>query len=185
MACIRYPASAWTSYGQNDSSRLVLGAFTSVRWYTPLSEQEQEAEKNRVARLSDVQKDLELRKYNRELARLELLKAINTGEAYSYYGRYKLLAKNYGIPLAIWYWVVWSGTFGLTYGAMTVFDVDAMYALSQIDLQTGYDLVSKVDPSYGKFGMVLILNELLEPIRLPFVVMTVKPVVDTIYPSKY
>jgi hypothetical protein len=34
-------------------------------------------------------------------------------------------------------------------------------------------------------GVALIVNELVEPLRLPIVILTVKPVVDKIMPPKY
>lgn len=67
-----------------------------------MTKEEQEQEKGRVASLSSFQKDQELRKLNRELARLEMLRGINTGELYTWSGRYKALARDYGLPLVAW-----------------------------------------------------------------------------------
>ena len=62
----------------------------AVRWYTPMTEEEEEIEKARVSHLSAEVKDQELRELNRQLARLEKLKGINTGELYTWSGRYKV-----------------------------------------------------------------------------------------------
>jgi hypothetical protein len=63
--------------------------------------------------------------------------------------------------------------------------IDAMALLAQIDARTGFDFVSKVDPSVGKIGLAVIVNELVEPVRLPLVIVTVKPVVDQFFPRKF
>jgi len=80
------------------------GAFgiDAVRWYTPMTAEEEEIEKARVSHLSAEEKDRELRELNRQLARLEKLKGINTGELYTWSGRYKALMRDYGFPLFVW-----------------------------------------------------------------------------------
>lgn len=150
-----------------------------------MTEEEEKAEKERVSNLSDFQKDQELRKLNREIAKLEMLKGINNGELYTWSGKYKALARDYGMPLVAWYWAVWGSTALLCYGAITLFDIDTMALLAQVDARTGWDLTSKVDPEVGKIGMAIILNEMVEPVRLPLVIVTVKPVMDQIFPPKY
>ena len=159
--------------------------FTISRYYTPMTEEEQQAEKERVASLTPFQKDQELRNLNRQIAKLELLKGINTGELYTWRGRYKALARDYGIPLVAWYWCVWCSTAVACYGAIHLGGVDVMALVENIDLKFGWHLASKVDPEIGKIGMTLVLNELIEPIRLPIVIVTLKPVVDNIFPPKY
>lgn len=155
------------------------------RFYTPLTAAEEEAEKQRVASLSAFQKDQELRKLNREIAKLETLKGINTGELYSWRGRYKALARDYGMPLLVWYWAAWTSTFAICYGTIEVGNVDTMALIAQMDARFGWDMASKVDPEMGKIGMALLLNELAEPLRLPLVIVTVKPVMDRFFPPKF
>jgi Protein of unknown function (DUF1279) len=155
------------------------------RWYTPLTTEEEENEKNRVAGLSAFQKDHELRTLNREISRLEKLKGINTGEAYTWSGKYKALAREYGMPMVVWYYSVWFSTCLLAYGTITIFNIDVVNLLSQMDARTGWDLVNKVDPQYGRIGMAIVINELIEPIRTPIVILTIKPVVDKLFPPKY
>ena len=60
-----------------------------------------------------------------------------------------------------------------------------MALLERIDSNLGWSLSEKVDPQLGKMGVALILNECLEPVRLPFVVVTLKPVMDIVNPPKY
>jgi hypothetical protein len=176
-------------FGNNhDSSKQrILSSFptTSVRHFTPMTATEEEEEKKRVASLTPFQKDQELRKLNRELAKFEMIKGINTGDLYTWTGKYRALAREYGVPLVAWYWAVWGSTCVVCYTAIHVGGVDAMALLAQIDARTGFDLVSKVDPSVGKIGLAVIVNELVEPIRLPFVIVTVKPVMDQFFPPKY
>lgn len=157
----------------------------SVRHYTPLTAEEEEREKERLTTLTPFARDQELRALNRDISRLEKLRGMNTGELYTWSGRYKALARDYGMPLVAYYWAVWMSSAVLCYGSITVLNVDALALLAQVDAKLGWDLVSKVDPEMGKIGLSLIVNELLEPIRLPAVIVTVKPVIDKLYPPKY
>lgn len=60
-----------------------------------------------------------------------------------------------------------------------------MAVISKVDSFTGYDMTSKIDPTLGTIGVTLVVNELIEPIRLPLVVMTTKPIVETLFPKSY
>ena len=93
--------------------------------------------------------------------------------------------RDYGVPLFVYYWVTWTSMGLLTYGAIEIGGLDALQLISNIDSYTGFDLASKVDPQLGKIGLALVANEMLEPIRLPFVVATLKPLMDTINPPKF
>jgi hypothetical protein len=155
------------------------------RYYTPLSKEEEEKEKARVSHLSKEEKDQELRLLNREMAKLETLRGINTGELYTWSGRYKALMRDYGFPLFVYYWCVWSVMGVSVYLAIDVGGLDAMELLSRLDHQFGWNLTEKVDPQLGKIGLALLVNEVLEPVRLPFVITTLKPAMDTISPPKY
>ncbi|CAB9518018.1 expressed unknown protein [Seminavis robusta] len=149
-----------------------------------MTKEEEEAEKNRVSKLSDFKKEQELRKLNREILRLNMLRGINTGELYTIRGRYKLLLQEYGVPMMVWYGAVWLTTGSALFVLAEVGGMDTMAVLAYADQYTGFDMVSRVDPTLGKLGIILILNELLEPVRLPFVVLTVKPVMDRLFPPK-
>lgn len=149
-----------------------------------MSEEEEEAEKLRMADLSPFKKDQELRQLNREIMKLNMLKGINTGELYTMRGRYKLLLQEYGMPMIAWYSVIWLSSAVGVFTLAEVGGMDAMAILAYADSFTGLDMCGRVDPTMGKVGVVLILNEMLEPLRLPFVVLTVKPVIDRIFPPK-
>ena len=51
-----------------------------LRWYTPMTPEEEDKEKARVSYLTPEEKDAELRKLNRQIAKLEMLRGINNGE---------------------------------------------------------------------------------------------------------
>jgi len=148
------------------------------RFYSALSKDDEEAEKQRVAGLSDYEKEIELRDLDAKLAKLNTLRGINTGELYTLRGRFKFLARDYGIGFMMWYWTVWCSTAALTYASIEVLGVDAMALFARVDGWTGYDISSKVDPTLGTIGLTIAVNELLEPLRLPIVVFSTKPVVD-------
>lgn len=150
-----------------------------------MSKDEEDKEKARVSHLSPEEKDKELRNLNREIAKLETLRGINTGELYTWSGRYKTLLKNYALPLFIYYWTLWASMAGVVYLGIDYGGFDAIALLERVDSNLGWSLSEKVDPQMGKVGVALLLNECLEPVRLPFVVVTLKPVMDTVSPPKY
>jgi Protein of unknown function (DUF1279) len=153
--------------------------------FVPMTAQEEAQEKVRVSQLTTEEKDREIRHLNRQIATLEMKRRINTGELYTWSGRYKALARDYGMPLLVWYWTIWFGTGIVCYATITLFNVDVMYLLQQIDVRTGYAISEQVNPEYGKIGMVLLVNEMIEPVRLPVVILTVKPVIDRFFPPKF
>jgi hypothetical protein len=155
------------------------------RYYTAMTKEEEEEEKARVSHLTPEQTDSELRELNRQLAKLEMLRGINNGELYTWSGKYKALMRDYGFPLFVYYWVVWSTMGAGMYLAIGVGGLDAMEVLGRFDDWSGYSLSNQVDPQLGKIGLALVLNELMEPIRLPFVVATLKPAMEIISPPKY
>ena len=150
-----------------------------------MTAEEEEKEKARVSHLTAEEKEGELRKLNRELARLEMLKGINTGELYTWSGRYKALMRDYAFPLFVYYWSVWFSMGVGMYLAIDFGGLDAMHIIQKFDNYTGLSLTEKIDPQLGKIGLALVMNEMLEPIRLPIVVATLKPAMDTISPPKY
>lgn len=89
------------------------------------------------------------------------------------------------MPLVAWYWALWGVSFAGCFGAITVGGVDAMAIIAKADGMTGWDMTSKIDPEIGKLGITLIVNECIEPLRLPVVIMSVKPVMDRLFPPKF
>ena len=136
---------------------------------------------NKSSLQTSYQKEIELRQLDSEIAKLQTLRGINTGELYTMRGKFKALTRDYGIGFMVYYWGVWLGTAGLSYTAMKVGGVDPLVVAAKAEMWLGLEngsITGRLDPTLGEIGLVLLLNELLEPIRLPFVVMTTKPVVD-------
>ena len=98
--------------------------------------------------------------------------------------RYQQLVQRYGLPFLGWYWVVWSASGAAVYGAIEFLEIDAMLFIEQWDTWTGWGIQSNVDPEWGTIGLAVAMNEILEPLRLPFVLVTVKPVIDKLRPPK-
>eukprot|EP00551_Chaetoceros_affinis_P009543 CAMPEP_0203672406 /NCGR_PEP_ID=MMETSP0090-20130426/8389_1 /ASSEMBLY_ACC=CAM_ASM_001088 /TAXON_ID=426623 /ORGANISM="Chaetoceros affinis, Strain CCMP159" /LENGTH=152 /DNA_ID=CAMNT_0050537717 /DNA_START=172 /DNA_END=630 /DNA_ORIENTATION=+ len=104
----------------------------------------------------------------------------NTGKLHTTQGKtsMKALAQEYGLAFAAIWTGVWCFTGVLTYGAIELGGVDAVALVAKADSFTGYDFSSKIDPTYGKIGVAIVLNELMEPLRFPFTVSITKPIVD-------
>jgi Protein of unknown function (DUF1279) len=158
----------------------------------PLTQAQQAKERDRLSRLSPHRRERE-RVYlersiadlyqlqdrlKRNISQLEYLRDMNTGAANSWSERYKATAREYGMPLLAWYGAVWTTTALFCYGTISIFQIDTLRVLRSVDAQTGWSLSRKINPTMGKIGMAFIANELLEPIRLPTVLVTIKPVVD-------
>lgn len=167
--------------------RSLTMTFPSRRQYVsnPMTAEEENDEKKRVTTLSSFQKEMELRQLDEQLAKLHMLRGISTGELYTWKGKFKALARDYGMPFMMWYWTCWVATAGLTYGAIELGGLDAIAVIAKFDSMTGFTMAQKVDPTVGTIGLTLVFNELLEPLRLPIVIMTTKPVVHFLNPPKY
>jgi hypothetical protein len=157
-----------------------MGLVSQTRNLCALAPEEEKKENERVASLSKYQKEMELREMDAKIKTLNMLRGINTGELYTWRGKSKALARDYGIGFMMWYytnWVVMAGAcyFGIEYGG-----VDAMALIAKTDAYTGFDLANKVDPKLGTMAVAVALNECLEPLRLIFVVSTTKPVVNMV-----
>lgn len=149
--------------------------------FSALPPDEEQAEKERVAALSPYQKEMELRQLDSDLARLQTLRAINTGELYTLRGKFKMLSRDYGMGFLAWYWTVWFATAGMSYAAIEVGGVDPLMVAAKVENFLGWErdaIAGKLDPTLGQIGLVIAVNECLEPLRLPLVVMTTKPVVN-------
>jgi len=120
------------------------------RWYSPMTKEEEDKEKARVSHLTPEEKEQELRRLNREIAKLETIRGINTGELYTWSGRYKSLVKNYGFPLFVYYWSLWVTMGGIVYLGIDFGGLDAMALLERIDSNLGWSVSEKVDPQLGE-----------------------------------
>lgn len=149
--------------------------------FSALPPDEEEKEKNRVESLTPYQKEIEMRNLDADIARRQTLRSINTGELYTLRGKFKILARDYGTGFLAWYWTVWFATAGLTYAAVELGGVDPIMIMSKAETWLGWEygaISGKVDPTLGQLGMVIVINECLEPLRLPIVVVTTRPVVN-------
>ena len=149
--------------------------------FSALPPAEEQAEKERVAALSPYRKEMELRQLDSDLARLQTLRAINTGELYTLRGKFKMLSRDYGMGFLAWYWTVWFVTAGISYVAIEVGGVDPLLVAAKVENFLGWEqdaISGRLDPTLGQIGLVIAVNECLEPLRLPVVVMTTKPVVN-------
>jgi len=70
--------------------------------FSALPPDEEQAEKERVGSLTQYQREMELRQLDSELARLQTLRAINTGELYTLRGKFKMLSRDYGMGFLAW-----------------------------------------------------------------------------------
>ncbi|KAL3767032.1 hypothetical protein ACHAWU_004530 [Discostella pseudostelligera] len=158
-----------------------LSTSSSSSSFSSLPPDEENAERQRVATLSAYAKEMELRKLDADIARLQTLRGINTGELYTLRGKFKMLSRDYGMGFLAWYWTVWFGTAAMSYVAIEVGGVDPMMVASKVENFLGWEPMSisgKLDPTLGRIGLVVAINECLEPLRLPLVVVTTKPVVN-------
>jgi hypothetical protein len=158
----------------------------------PLTQAQQAGERDRLSRLSPQRRERERvclersiadlyqlqDRLKRNISQLEYLRDMNTGAAFSWSERYKATAREYGMPLLAWYGAVWTTTALFCYGTISIFQIDTLQVLRSVDARTGWSLSRKINPTMGKIGMALFANEVLEPIRLPTVLVTIKPVVD-------
>jgi Protein of unknown function (DUF1279) len=158
----------------------------------PLTQAQHAGERDRLSRLSPQRRGRERvcldrsiadlyqlqDRLKRNISQLEYLRDMNTGAAFSWSERYKATAREYGMPLLAWYGAVWTTTALFCYGTISIFQIDTLQVLRSVDARTGWSLSRKINPTMGKIGMALFANEVLEPIRLPTVLVTIKPVVD-------
>lgn len=155
--------------------------------FSSLPPEEEQAEKLRVESLTPYQKEMELRELDAKLQKLNTLRAINTGELYTIRGKFKMLSRDYGMGFLAWYWTCWFATAGLSYAAIELGGVDPLIVANKIEMFLGWEnnsLAGRLDPTLGQIGLVVAVNECLEPLRLPFVVFTTKPVVNA-FSKKY
>ena len=164
-----------------NQTQILSSSIRASSSFSALPPDEEQAEKERVASLSQYQKEMELRQLDSELARLQTLRGINTGELYTLRGKFKMLSRDYGMGFLAWYWTVWFATAGISYAAIEVGGVDPLMVAAKVESFLGWErdaIAGKLDPTLGQIGLVVAVNECLEPLRLPLVVMTTKPVVN-------
>lgn len=89
------------------------------------------------------------------------------------------MISEYGMPFVVWYCVLWvSGVLGI-YTALNTGYIgweDAKNTLCNLGVDNYLDL-DAIDPAYGNLVIAIFVNEMLEPIRLPLALATIKPIV--------
>merc|ERR1712129_682979 len=108
-----------------------------------MGKHEEDTEKARTASLSPYQREIELRCIDAHLKNLQVLRGINTGELYTWRGKFKALTRDYGIGFMAWYWTCWTTTGVLSYVAIEAGGVDAIALLEKVDGFTGFELAAK------------------------------------------
>mmetsp|Transcript_98384 Transcript_98384/g.261404 ORF Transcript_98384/g.261404 Transcript_98384/m.261404 type:complete len:256 (-) Transcript_98384:138-905(-) len=85
----------------------------------------------------------------------------------------------YGAPLAVWYCTAWASTFFLLYMLLEWEIVSWQDSLRPLFEGLGLGAyVDRLDPTVGNVVIAFTVNELLEPLRLPFVIATGKPMIE-------
>lgn len=89
----------------------------------------------------------------------------------------KVVVKEYGIEFMVYWTAVW-GVTGIGIFAMLHTGImDGMQLLHVIDNTFDLTLAERVDPSLGNIALAFALNEMIEPLRLPCVVVSTPAVV--------
>eukprot|EP00427_Karlodinium_veneficum_P029641 CAMPEP_0169206486 /NCGR_PEP_ID=MMETSP1016-20121227/13067_1 /TAXON_ID=342587 /ORGANISM="Karlodinium micrum, Strain CCMP2283" /LENGTH=199 /DNA_ID=CAMNT_0009283683 /DNA_START=70 /DNA_END=667 /DNA_ORIENTATION=- len=102
------------------------------------------------------------------------------------------LITEYGLPFAFWYCTCWASTW---FGIYMLLESGVIsWQDSLRPLLEGFGLeyyTDRIDPSMGNVIIAFMVNELVEPLRFPFVLVTGKPVVKALrqwrsrhFPSK-
>jgi len=87
-----------------------------------------------------------------------------------------------GVPFAAWYFVVWAGGIVGWYGMIKAEIIpyqSVVKGAKFIGADRLYDL-DNLDPKAGQIGMAVIANEIMEPARIPFVILTLSPMMDLV-----
>jgi hypothetical protein len=85
--------------------------------------------------------------------------------------------KKLGMPFLAWWTGVWAVTGVGIYSGMELFGIDILGMLQTALPSNNYIDFSKVDPKTGNVMTAVAINELIEPIRFPFVLLTAKPII--------
>ena len=84
--------------------------------------------------------------------------------------------KELGMPFIAWWTGVWAATGVGIYGGMEYGGLGILSMLQTIPLN-GMVALSAIDPKAGNLMVAIGVNELIEPIRFPFVLLTAKPII--------
>lgn len=91
------------------------------------------------------------------------------------------LVTQFGAPFALWYALCWLGMLFAIYMLLEAGIISWQESLRPLLQGLGLDSVcDRVDPSMGNLVIAIIVNELIEPVRFPFVIATGMPAIGAI-----
>lgn len=84
----------------------------------------------------------------------------------------------YGAPFALWYGTCWAGMLFSIYMLLELGIISWQESLRPLLESLGLaDYADRIDPSMGNLVIAFVVNELIEPVRFPFVLATGIPVI--------
>lgn len=90
-------------------------------------------------------------------------------------GGFAQLITEYGAPFVVWYFLIWSGSLLSIYGLLECGLISWQDTLAPLFQALGLDdYVHRIDSTMGSVVIAIVVNEILEPIRFPVVVLTLK-----------
>lgn len=94
----------------------------------------------------------------------------------------KDLLKKYGIPFAVWYSSLYFGGIATLYILFEsgIFGENAVIDLIKMTPLENYVDLSKIDSKHGNLGAAVVVNELMEVIRLPFAILTIPYITEAL-----
>ena len=87
------------------------------------------------------------------------------------------LSRDYGLSFVVYWTGLWAVTGVATYAGIVYGEVDVISYIRLFDEYAGWSLAERIDPRLGDIAVAVAVNEMMEPVRLPFVVMTTPYVV--------
>ena len=145
-----------------------------------LSSSEKETYNLWLSSLTPSEKSTEKESIEKSLHSLQTRLSLLTLESSTFRGQLKSLTRDYGFPFLVYWWSLWGFTGILCYGSISFFSLDVPSLLKNLDSLINIDVSGRIDPDLGEVAVAVAVNELLEPVRLPFVVVTTKKLVDAL-----
>lgn len=87
----------------------------------------------------------------------------------------------YGFPFVCWYVFVWASSWFVIFSMLQLEIVSFQTTVKPLLASWGLGAyVEQIDPSMGNVVISFILNEVVEPIRFPLVLLSAKPVLKVV-----
>jgi len=87
-------------------------------------------------------------------------------------GKFALMMKEHGVFFLVYWTSFWAVTGLGCYGAITHFGPEAAFELIRYVHLDQFVSLESIDPSVGNVAVAVLINEALEPLRLPLVIAT-------------